>query len=134
MNITAKKSLILAKLVGWKITKGSALFWVDDENNNEVFKVSKGDGLDLDDLYSPVKMTAAWRVLNWAMNHPMNTPDDYQFVAQFSLNTNFSEIARLPPQDAQAMWLDAILDLAIKLGKTNQDDERDGVYPVEQGE
>ena len=56
---------------------------------------------EVDDDDNPIHMPLAWRVLNWAETM---FPPDYMLAHG------------LPPADAQRLWLDKILELAIEAG------------------
>jgi hypothetical protein len=65
-------------------------------------------------LYDPANMPLAWRVLNWAYDLPQiedqGRHDHFiKWWREANLNTK-------PPADAQRLWLDKILELAVEAG------------------
>ena len=65
------------------------------------------------DLYNPANMALAWRVLNWAKEQKdkgvLDTPITYWWG-------DFEAWMKISPADAQRLWLDQILTLAIEAG------------------
>lgn len=68
-----------------------------------------GEGLYPLDLYAPANMALAWRVLNWAT-------DDSRSLIVWGHAGDVFNLAKLPPEEALATWLDAVLTLAIEAG------------------
>jgi hypothetical protein len=127
---TQEKSYRLAKLCGWYVVPndeqpnpqfGKLLMFAtgDDEpllSTSIMVKVDEEEFYrkHLPDLYLPVNMSLAWRVLNWAANHHGIAGDlqDWWFSQRKYLL--FGQSA----ESAQRLWLDKILEL-------NQHDEQD---------
>jgi len=117
MNVSemdnAKKSLLIARLMGWKITRSSFSVWVADENNSPTFWI----GMDnRDGLYSSIAFPVAWRVLNWVQNVPLRTEKAYQLRVKFWLDLDVEDLFAMSLIEAQKTWLDKILELAIRFG------------------
>ena len=111
-----QKSVMLAKAMGWEKDTYHRV-WVDN-TAEEVHRTSSFN------LYDPANMALAWRVLNWCheemysnqwlefsnwWNGYYSTPDSLHFWG-------------LSPADAQRLWLDKILELAIEAGLAEVDD------------
>lgn len=107
MNIselsTSQKSVMLARLVKEDMLPGKYMPVMSPE-----FKPVN--------LYDPANMALAWRVLNWAMSYPMPDDESYQFVAKLNFSLLWGDVMRMPPAEAQAAWLDRILELAVESG------------------
>ena len=109
---TIDKSVLLAKAMGWEFTQDAIIPWQDGEEHVLV-------DLPLD-LYAPENMALAWRVLNWADTILWYHSEPNVF--KWSKGDVFQEwwdmktIFGLPPAEAQAAWLDKILELAIEAG------------------
>lgn len=68
-------------------------------------------------LYAPENMALAWQVLNWASDsrNPLSDTIDRWWVVNSPIE--------LPPKEAQALWLDKILELAIGAGLVKSNEE-----------
>lgn len=103
-----EKSVMLAKLVGWEEVETndfSTCFWIDDERGY-FYVWETGEG-----LYSSDNMPLAWRILNWAHNN-------FVTVDRMAIHDMFwvTQIYGSKPEDAQRLWLDRVLEIAIKGG------------------
>lgn len=115
---TQEKSVLLAKLVDdWEVVErvnyarvckrgkvGPCLF---EMHKNHNFYTVDGDG-------NPHLMGWAWRVLNWAfdtLTPPLHAETERRYDAICEKVEWW-----LPPAEAQAAWLDKILELAIEAG------------------
>ncbi len=105
-----EKSVLLAKAMGWRVFRSGNI-------------QAKLDGSQwmTKDLYDPANMALAWRVLNWANSQKhyyagfqgySGLMFDFLYHWLFSDETFFE----LSPADAQRLWLDKILELAIEAG------------------
>jgi hypothetical protein len=99
---------MLAKAMGWEVYR----VIYESGPIPDGFSVQSGDewiwqGQHVGhlDLYAPENMALAWRVLNWAWN---------DLVINFWFK--HMDFGRIPPTEAQAAWLDKILELAIETG------------------
>jgi len=103
---TREKSVLLARAMGWEVQDsvqpGVSKFRVPDDNWVSWYY----------DLYPTNRMALAWRVLKWACLH--------DGLIRYRRGTidwlDFGPLQRLPPAEAQAAWLDMILELAIEAG------------------
>jgi hypothetical protein len=100
-----KKSLILAQLVGWEIDSDGRFYPPAD-----VFGGRNYWG-PCRDLYLPVHMALAWMIINWAMSE--ETGAMTHGIAKMAYPVTWSGLMMLPPEIAQRLWLDRILQLAI---------------------
>jgi len=107
-----EKSVMLAKAMGWAVGKFSG--------HTPLFGLPSDYGVGVidwyDDFYDPANMALAWRVLNWATTR-MKTPELYKF-----LHWHIHSLAMIGPADAQRLWLDKVLELAIEAGLVEVDD------------
>lgn len=139
-----EKSVVLARLCGWKplgkekaFTGGGVLAIIYDDKDEWIGTI------DLDestfDLYDEKNMALAWRVLNWAMSlsdvrltRPVTGLQTESIEVEFDLHLAewFTEMSPtgdgrsltdLPPAEAQAAWLDKILELAYEAGMVNDE-------------
>jgi hypothetical protein len=97
-----QKSVLLAKAMGLEI---KTLDFKDDT----FFVVPKDWGMEwewYEDFYDSANMALAWRVLNWA--HEQNPTWDWMALTLKALRSG--------PADAQRLWLDKTLELAIDAG------------------
>ena len=90
-----EKSVLLAKAMGWTI-----------------------EAPEYFDLYRPKDMALAWRVLNWAA---VTMPQESYYLVP--LQGIVLDTEKLPPPDAQRLWLDKILKLAIEAGLIEVQDD-----------
>ena len=100
-----EKSVLLARAMGWEIRLIGASSCVID--NGEYLKVN---ALEYPDLYDPHDMALAWRVLNWA------TDTERRNNEEMCLWWEEARLHNRTPADAQRLWLDKILELAIEAG------------------
>ena len=124
MNISKlsdeQKTDMFAYLCGWRKV------WAD--NNSMVLLDANGRGVGyrlmrsgeaLPNLYDVQNMALAWLVLNWASSNKSLHPeerDEMQYKMQEWLTYHVGWLDILPPADAQRLWLDKILELAIEAG------------------
>ena len=117
-----EKSVMLAKAMGWVqqvrhygdesqvFIGGETVAIVDTD-------LIPADGLPeyyfMPNLYDPANMVLAWRVLNWAR---VNDAIFELAIDNHELGDHFFEWASESPADAQRLWLDKILELAIETG------------------
>ena len=112
-----EKSVMLAKAIGWYVTVYDKRCAIS----------SLGERLGVYDyplnLYDPANMALAWRVLNWASELDTEIDDySYPYVISEAADCLFERELEdvkmwcLPPADAQRLWLDKILELAIEAG------------------
>ena len=104
-----EKSVLLAKAMGLEISPNGTYFkHLPDWNQEYIWG---------NNFYDPANMALAWRSLNWA---------DQQRALSDRLADYF--IAYLlwiePPADAQRLWLDKILELALEAGIVELENER----------
>lgn len=123
-----QKSVLLAKAMGWRVKlaqSGEPRWALEDEQRRQLGgsiydEPSVYKDVDLTysklcpDLYDPANMALAWRVLNWAYDHPQiedqGRHDHFiKWWREANLNTKL-------PADAQRLWLDKILELATNAG------------------
>lgn len=96
-------------MVGWEVTKTEQIFLPDYPGSDVAIHPK-------DSLYNPRHMALAWRVLNWGMTYPMLDDDKYQFVAKLNFSISWGDVFKSPPGEAQAIWLDKLLEAAIEAG------------------
>ena len=117
-NLTPQqKSVMLAKAMGWEVWNqhGVMTFRPPEGLDPELFRENT---IGIVDLYHPANMALAWRVLNWAMS-PHHSPWVFALaVGDFELEGFLyeAELWKIPPADAQRLFLDKILELAIEAG------------------
>lgn len=125
-----EKSVLLARLVGWKFSKhecGEPRWSWEDENGNQisgslhdsVVRVAKQPAIRVAPmLYSPANMALAWRVLNWANDNGLPADQWIAFNEWWKHESYDDDNHRLlwGRPDAQRAWLDKVLDLAIEAG------------------
>ena len=107
-----EKSVMLAKAMGWEIVPHP--IYSDD---SPLFKIpnSKEWGWELDDnFYDQMNMALAWRVLNWLGIWDQNS--QWTQYTQFWGWWDQNDLWLTSPADAQRLWLDKILSLAIEAG------------------
>ena len=104
-----EKSVALAQAMGLHISDTMPICFSFDDTDY------------LYDLYDPASMALAWRVLNWAFVPPGTSPNipdgstikshmDYWW---FHPMPGVYPTPYVKPADAQRLWLDKILELAI---------------------
>jgi len=75
-------------------------------------------------LYNERYMHEAWRVLNWATEHEQNLRVIENGKSKpLAWVIYMTEFMLLPPADAQRLWLDTVLEMAIEAGLVEVDDE-----------
>lgn len=108
-----EKTVMLARLCGWIIKEDGSKTWVTCQD--EAYSTTN--------LYQPIFMLLAWRVLNWAgANFNKARPGDWRGAMYGSRHSTISELVGLSPADAQRAWLDRILSLAIEAGMVEDDE------------
>lgn len=139
MNITEmnaqEKSVMLVKLCNFDdlrvrhvpavVSTSNLELWQEQDNEAYDVVVYKRNRYGID-IYDPANMALAWRVLNWALEQAKPTSDEvwalplgdelFGWLSAFSPNDDGLSVFELPPAEAQAAWLDKILELAIKAG------------------
>ncbi len=121
-----ENSVLLAKAMGWQIRNSDrieGLQFVYDADEVQVHVTRDARFLPNDpfNLYAPAHMALAWRVLNWAT-----------IVLDFGLENNIQEwfegevdiLLTTPAANAQRLWLDKILELAIEAGLVELEEEK----------
>ena len=98
-----QKSVTLARLCGWHINAQ------DDE---KIWITCPDEAYSTTNLYQPVFMFLAWRVLNWASENGLGPQMDV--ISKYQ--SDWTTITQLPPERAQRAWLDEILKSAIEVG------------------
>jgi hypothetical protein len=120
-----QKSVLLAKAMGWTIHES-----VEALHIPLLIILPEGYSIDYtNNLYEPIAMAVAWRVLNWAIKQmPIETKPEgmIQYTWAARLHHFWSEshwtdggkhwLFSMTPADAQRLWLDKILKLAIEAG------------------
>ncbi len=101
--------------------------------SKEQFSATGLDGLEWEftwpDLYEvdedgiPLHMPLAWLILNWWTEDEVDRP--WAQWAEFSGFWEDGFLTQLPAADAQRLWLDKILELAIEAGMIELDKETD---------
>lgn len=111
-----QKSVMLAKLVGWEVSERhgvESVHYIDAVFVSTDKFTARLTGPDF--LYADKWMALAWRVLNWAADRlPGETGQRQSFFKM--LNGSGSALWWLSPEQAQRLWLDKILSLAIEAG------------------
>jgi len=104
---TREKSVLLARVMGMYVEEWpEGQWWIDPD----------GERNFISNLYDPANMQFAWRVLNWAQQH-------FDRTQRRDLTYTVMRIT-LPPAQAQAAWLDKVLQLAIEAGLVTEDGTR----------
>ena len=119
-----EKSVVLARLCGWLKTdeyfhsyhppngKGMSVNYTKGYAPEFIFVTDK----HYYDLYNVRNFALAWQVLNWAMKSFDNST-----IATLDEWFSFIRVMEMPPAEAQAAWLDKILELAIEAGMVNDE-------------
>lgn len=105
------KSVMLARAMGWKIGHDKPVLFRVPESNSDTFWGW------FDNLYDVGLMALAWRVLNWAYR------EDKIFslaIDVYEFGSHFLEWAPKTALEAQRLWLDKILEMAIEVGLVEQ--------------
>lgn len=130
-----QKSVMLARAMGWEY----GIVGDDVGHGIATMRDSKGDMIWLEDfeypaaypyknLYDPANMALAWGVLNWAWNQTGqhdNDPLDERQSQEWILKIDqvLCDYWCDDPAKAQAVWLDLVLELAIKAGLVPAEEE-----------
>ena len=128
-----QKSVMLAKLCQWIRPAGDDFMYgtwlIETEHPGWRRNYWRKEPVILPgfNLYNESYMALAWRVLNWAIKtkpgkvmsgnfyiHPIGA-DVYDFVSGFNI-ANGKDIFSFDAHEAQRLWLDKILELAIAAG------------------
>lgn len=118
-NLTdQEKSVMLARAMGLSEPRylSSSQVWIIENNNRPNLSVYVSPKKF--DLYDPANMALAWWVLNWAYAQKhwykkhLGLMGDVLYDKFWSDDTFFE----LSPTDAQRLWIDQILSLAIEAG------------------
>lgn len=114
-----EKSVMLARAMGWKVTQHGP-------SRLEKIRTPYGDHWGDEPLfYDELNMGLAWRVLNWAARQSRIRLSEYSYPYSLADGVDYlfeedgywqGRIWALPPADAQRLWLDKILELAIEAG------------------
>ena len=105
-----QKTIMLARLCGWNTVQYGSKTWVTCQD--EPFSTTN--------LYQPIFMLLAWRVLNWAIE---NLPKFMRIIEENFLLIGVLPYFIIPPAEAQRAWLDRILSLAIEAGMVAGDED-----------
>lgn len=105
-----EKSIMLARLCGWDVEYSPDNVII--RSTTEVFRVTL---MSPNYLYNTKWMFLAWRVLNWAHAQTTGYFEDHPLLLMLH---NVDET--LPPAEAQRLWLDKILELAIEAGMVKE--------------
>lgn len=114
-----QKSVMLARLCGWQ--------WVNRLDMHQMIVDANGimlcgGGFHTLNLYESHNMALAWRVLNWGAKK-LYTVDEWANDIVFTTDTSAYNLWDLPPADAQRLWLDKVLELAIEAGMVTPNEE-----------
>lgn len=104
-----EKTVMLARLCGWIIKEDGSKTWVTCQD--EAYSTTN--------LYQPIFMLLAWRVLNWAAANGITT--EINVVYQYKKG-DWARMIDISPADAQRAWLDYILRKAIEAGMVADDE------------
>ena len=104
-----EKTVMLARLCGWDIKSDGGRTWVTCQD--EAYSTTN--------LYQPIFMLLAWRVLNWAIE---NLPKFMRTIEENFLCIGVLPYFGITPENAQRAWLDRILSLAIEAGMVEGDE------------
>jgi len=139
-----EKSVVLAKLCGWlytemrqtapEKTEREYIIWNGPETKEPWGILNLSDRVWLDmtkNMYNPANMALAWKVLNWASSKSDIEIDNYSFpytldqateiIFEGEYDGNDIPLWKMPPAEAQRLWLDKILELAIEAGMVTND-------------
>lgn len=98
-----EKSVLLAKAMGWEVYPGGHIALPADTMRSAILS-----------FYDTANMALAWRVLNWAYECEHIEDQGRYFVLLDWLDEAHLHIEA--PADAQRLWLDKVLTLAIEAG------------------
>ncbi len=123
-----EKSVMLAKAMGWGVNRegdhGSYDLWIEDIlilQRVEYAKIGMLDSVLLNkhmpSLYAPANMALAWKVAQWGHTLPEYT----QWMLEPNRLGTWFNFTRMPPAEAQRLWLDKILELAIEAGMIEEE-------------
>ena len=113
-----EKSNVICKLCGWSIVEFMQYhdYRLMDANDNEIASFPdwyQTDG-DMPDLYNPVNMALAWRVLNWRVSIRFFDNAMAEAEEKVTFNRLLLSTQDLTPEKAIREWMDAIYALAIQ--------------------
>ena len=115
---TREKSVMLVKAMGWEMVEATDQTFEWIVYDAEGVKIGSRLIISLDtpwpDLYAPENMALAWRVLQWAMS--CETFEVCNSFVTWWYREESITLAMMSPAEAQAAWLDKILELAIEAG------------------
>ena len=109
-----EKSVKLAKLCGWLKSDDSFHSYFPPNGTDMSVNHRKGYkpeyifsvGNNKHNLYNPENMEVAWCVLNWAASNGIQPIDK-------ALDHEIHSFWELPPDEAQRLWLDKIIELVV---------------------
>ena len=114
---TEQKDIMLANLLG--------LTWDYSQNLSSASNIWIHDaaaGISISSFYDPSCMQYAWRVLNWANERELSDiPATWGDYILDNTCPEALELFSMPPAEAQAAWLDKILELATEAGMVDDD-------------
>ena len=129
-----EKSVMLARLCGWQVeTKPSSfapdstVAFVYNSNGEPIMRDTLTGNESMLDLYRPGYMTLAWKCIEW-----VTTPPKTLEMAGAALNARFAywwdanHLWAETAADAQRLWLDKILSLAIEAGLVEKEPALNG--------
>jgi hypothetical protein len=126
MMTTREKTTLLAWLMGWRVQRYGASvnprygrYGLYDANDKFIRRADVPNGIEINPLdhivpnfYNAKNMALAWRALNWADRTFSHLHTDYDQCALETLGVHSGML----PAEAQAAWLDKILEYAIEAG------------------
>lgn len=125
-----QKSVMLAELCGWKYTyDGITHSWYssNDALDPSGFSYHEWQRVGTVDfaviplnLYDPANMALAWRVLNFAEINGGQLSCGIELAIERDTGASIKDLITLPPAEAQRLWLDKILTLAIEAGMVGE--------------
>jgi hypothetical protein len=127
MMTTREKTTLLAWLMGWRVQRYGASanprygrYGLYDANDKFIRRADVPNGIEINPLdhivpnfYNVKNMALAWRVVT-EINRQWENGEDW--ADGFFTWWNDAELWRLTATEAQAAWLDKILELAIEAG------------------
>jgi hypothetical protein len=107
-----EKSVLLAKAVGWRVNEQGTIYY----DFPSYLVEGKSYIHPIDSLYNPANMALAFRCHLWALKHlPDNLPANFEYRIWFR-NGDYGKPVPWTRKNAQRLWLDKILELAIEAG------------------